>query len=104
MPNLEDLTIHAVVFKEGEWWIAQCLEYDLCTAQERLEDIPAELHRVVNLLILASHERGIEPFYGYSEAPRRFWHLYEAASEWPGPSPIAEDRGSAVAIDARLAA
>lgn len=104
MPILPDLKLHAVVYREGDWWIAQCLEYDLVTAQRQLNDIPGELQRVVNLLVSASHERGIEPFYGYSEAPRRFWRMYDEASEWPGQSPSESGQSSSVAIDARLAA
>ena len=71
--------ISAVLFREGEWWVAQCLEYDLATQARRLEDLPEELHRLLTNQMLASLEVGVEPFHGFARAPRRFWEMYERA-------------------------
>jgi len=98
MPESKDRTIRAVVYREGDWWIAQCLEVDLVTAQKRREDLPRELRRAVELLVAGAQQRGVEPFYGYGAAPLRFWKMYEAASEW---TDFASGSGG---IDARLAA
>lgn len=71
--------IRVVVFRSGEWWIARCLEYNLATQARRLEDMPAEIQRVLSLQITACQQRGVEPFAGFSPAPRRFWEMYERA-------------------------
>jgi hypothetical protein len=71
--------IRVVVFRSGEWWIAQCLEYNLATQARRLEDVPAEVHRVLHLQITASRQRGVEPFAGFAPAPGRYWDMYEQA-------------------------
>ena len=71
--------ISAVLFREAEWWVAQCLEYDLATQARRLEDLPQELNRLLRAQIQASLESGVEPFQGFPQAPRRFWEMYERA-------------------------
>ena len=103
MPSSEGLTIHIVVFPEGEWWIAQCLEYDLCTAQRRLEDLPAEIRRFLKVQILGSLELKIEPFSGFAPAPKRFWRMYEHAVAMADASSALETPTD-VAIEARIAA
>jgi hypothetical protein len=39
--------IKAVVFREGDWWIIQVLEYDLASQVRRLEDVPSHLRRLL---------------------------------------------------------
>ena len=90
-------TIRAVVFREGDWWIIQCLEYDLATQTRRLEDVPAEFQRLVLAQMAVNAERGVEPFHGFAEAPRKFWNLYERARRFVEPT-------GHLQIEARLAA
>jgi hypothetical protein len=71
--------IRAVIFQEGPRWVAQCLEYGLATQAARLEDLPHELMRLLAVQIAASLECGVEPFFGFSPAPRRYWEMYENA-------------------------
>jgi hypothetical protein len=97
--------IRAVVFKEGEWWIIHFLEYDLATGVRHLQDVPGEIQRCLLVLFAASRQLGIEPFYGYSPAPRRYWRMFEAAETQlatvqlelpaelgPGPEPRIDTR------------
>lgn len=100
-------TIRTVVFKSGDWWIIQGLEYDFATCTKRLEDVPGELRRWLLVLFAASQKYGIEPFTGYSPAPRRFWKMYETATPWPEPIPavdLPESPGLGPAVETRLAA
>lgn len=79
MRDVSGIRVRAVVFRSGEWWVAQCLEYDLATQARRLEDLPRELRRLLTVQILASLECGVEPFEGLAKAPARFWKMYENA-------------------------
>jgi hypothetical protein len=76
---MPEYTIHAVAFRRGDWWIAQCLEYRLSTQTRTLEELPYELERLLAVQIHASLARGIEPFAGFRPAPRRYWEMYERA-------------------------
>ena len=63
--------VRAVVFREGDWWVIQVLEYDLAGQVRRLEDVPSYLRRIFLGQIAANAAMGVEPFYGFSKAPRR---------------------------------
>jgi hypothetical protein len=44
--------LNAVVFQDGDWWVAQILEHNLVTAARGLEAIPAELERFLAVQIV----------------------------------------------------
>ncbi len=99
--------IRAVVYKDGPWWIIQGLDYDFVTLARRLEDVPASLQQFFSILFAASQQLGVEPFYGYSPAPRRYWEMYERAEPWAEDLPsieLPEDFGIVPVVDTRLAA
>jgi len=103
MPDPQEIKLRAVVFREGDWWIAQFLEYGLVTAQKRLEDIPGEIRRVLTVLLQGSLELGIAPFSGYRPAPRRFWEMFERATALAQMSSAGELPAN-VEIETRIAA
>lgn len=97
--------IRVVVFRDGKWWIVQGLDYDFVTLARSLDGVHGEIQRWLTALFAASRDRDIEPFYGYSKAPRRYWSLYEEAETWTGPFPpveLPEGLGSAPIVEARL--
>lgn len=99
--------IRAVVFKEDDWWILQGLDYDFVVAARTLDEMPVRVQRFLAVLFDASRQLGVEPFYGYSPAPRRFWSMYEAAGPWTEPLctvELPEDLGSTPVVETRLAA
>jgi hypothetical protein len=103
---MDPLRIRVVVFKDGEWWIIQGLEYDFVTLARHLEDVPGEIRRWLTVLFAASHQQGVKPFYGYTPAPRRFWKMYEEAQPLVDPLPsfdLPHDLGSVPVVESRLA-
>jgi hypothetical protein len=97
--------IRALVFKEGDWWIIQLLEYDLATQVRHLEDVPSEFRRLLLGQMAANATLGVEPFHGFSKAPRRFWEMYEQARPLVTPTSL-DGIGSEISprFEARLAA
>ena len=97
--------IRAVVFKEGDWWVIQVLDYDLATQVRRLEDVPDTFRRLILGQIAANAAMGFEPFHGFSKAPKRFWAMYEHAHSFVMPTRL-EDLEDEVSreYEARLAA
>ena len=71
--------ISAVVFQEGEWWSAQCLEYEITAQAKTLTDLRYELERVLVSQAAASIQLGQEPFEGLGAAPQKFWSMFENA-------------------------
>jgi hypothetical protein len=97
--------IRAVVFREGDWWIVQLLEYDLATQVRRLEDVPSEFRRLIVGQMEANAVLGVEPFHGFSRAPKRFWEMYERARTLVAPTPLGgAENETSPQYEARLAA
>lgn len=98
-----DFKLHAVAFREGEWWIVQFLEYGLCTAQKRLEDLPAEIRRFLKVQIQGSLALGIEPFANLLPAPQRFWKMFEEAGA-SKEIPLDLEASASIEVETRIAA
>ena len=71
--------INAIAFQEDGMWIAQCLEYNLVSCAETLQELPGELMRQVRSQIEADQRAGEAPFFGYKPAGPRYWAMYEEA-------------------------
>jgi len=99
---MSEPSIRAVVFKEGAWWIIQLLEYDLATQVRRLEDVPSEFRRLLLGQMEANATIGVEPFHGFSRAPKRYWEMYERARTLVAPTVL--DDETSPRYEARLAA
>ena len=85
----EPLTIRAVVFEDRGRWVAQCLEYDLCTSAEDRRELTRKLASQLRLQIMLDRVKGRSPFQGLSRAPQRFWDMYSANA----PEEVVQIRG-----------
>jgi hypothetical protein len=78
MPN--EHTIRTILFREGDWWVAQCLDVDLAAQAKNEADLYYELGRILVGRIMASEELGVDPFASLPPAPRRYWDMFFQAS------------------------
>jgi hypothetical protein len=72
--------IHVVIFRNGEWLIAQCLEHDIATQAHDVKELLHEAERILSAHILVADQGGSEPFAKIPKAPRRFWQMYKDAT------------------------
>jgi hypothetical protein len=79
MPTTDEHKIHAVIFRNGEWLIAQCLEHDIATQAHELKELLYDVERILSAHILVADQDGSEPFANLPKAPRRFWQMYKDA-------------------------
>jgi hypothetical protein len=84
MPPTND-AIHAVIFRNGEWLVAQCLEYDIATQARELRDLLNEVERIVAAHILVADKDGTTPFADIPKAPKQFWQMYKNAGSQAVP-------------------
>ncbi|HEX7185804.1 MAG TPA: hypothetical protein VF756_28525 [Thermoanaerobaculia bacterium] len=75
--------VRAVVFYDREWWVAQCLEHDLCTSSKKREELPRKLIAQLRTQIAADSLRGKRPFEDLPKAPEKFWRLYKKGVPLP---------------------
>ncbi|HEV2856012.1 MAG TPA: hypothetical protein VHC97_24710 [Thermoanaerobaculia bacterium] len=87
---VESLSIRAVVYQDGEWWIAQCLEYDLCTSAKDRGKLTRKLASQLRLQIVLDLAKGKKPFQDLPRAPQRFWEMYSGST----PDELVQIRGS----------
>ena len=107
--NTKPYGIRAVFFRDQQWWIAQCLEYDIATCATTLPDLNLELERLLQGHLVVATEHGVQPFAGLPPAPKRFWKLFESARARVEPvnplqSSEAADVLALTAIETRIAA
>lgn len=82
-----------VAFQEGEAWIAQCVDYDICTQGVDLTQARRRMSVALRCEAEYTMEKHGEMFAGLDAAPDYFAAMYEAAE-----SSLAGD------VDMRIAA
>jgi len=68
--------IRAVVFQEGEWLCAQCLEYDLVVQAKSLQQLSKALQRLIvgHVAVRLRHKQ--QPFRDLPRAPEKYWAMF----------------------------
>jgi hypothetical protein len=79
MSTSATIQVRAVLLEEGDWWAAQCLEYDIAAQAPSRAALVLELQRVLIAHITVSRELGREPFKNLPKAPQRYWDMFDAA-------------------------
>lgn len=99
--------IRAVVFQEGEWLCAQCLEYDLVAQAKSLPKLCRALQRLVIGHVAVRLQHGQRPFRDLPRAPAKYWTMFrESRLAIPAPMfklGVLKTRGVVVAPQVRIA-
>lgn len=68
--------IRAVVFQEGEWLCAQCLEYDLVAQAKSLQQLSKALQRLIvgHVVVRLRHKQ--QPFRDLPRAREKYWAMF----------------------------
>jgi hypothetical protein len=75
----ETTQIRAVIFREGDLWVAQCLEFDIGVQARDLGGLAERLHIAIGAEYRASTENAGKPFSGIDEAPKLFFDMWIGA-------------------------
>ena len=68
--------IRAVIFKEGDWWVGQCLEHDIAAQARTPKDLAYEIQRSIVGHVIISKQEGLVPFKKIPKAPSKYWKLF----------------------------
>jgi hypothetical protein len=60
-----------------EWWVAQCLEYDLATQARTLEGLKEAIGHLLDGRTAVGRKFGLAPFEGLPPAPEFYRRAYE---------------------------
>ena len=80
--------VRVVVFREGDWWVGQCLEYDIAAQAKTLSDLHYEFGRLLVGHYALATERGRPPFEDVPPAPERYWKLFDQAKSRLDREPV----------------
>ncbi len=64
--------LRVVIFQEGDWLCAQCLDYDIATQAKSLDDLRYDLERLMVGHIAISLKHGVKPFRHLQPAPKKY--------------------------------
>src|SRR4030095_6843016 len=67
--------IRAVVFQEGDWLCARCLEYDRVVQAKDLQQLSRALQRLIIGHVAVRLRHGQQPFRDLPRAPEKDWAL-----------------------------
>lgn len=99
--------IRTVLFQEGGWWVAQCLDVDIAAQAKTEADLEYELGRILFSHVMASEELGAVPFANLRPAPRRYWEMFFTAkaqsTTMPPFRPLADVPHSLPRVEMRAA-
>ena len=73
---MRDSRLRVVIFQEGEWLYAHCLEHDFATQAKSLSDLRSGLERLIAGHIAISLKHGLKPFRNVRRAPDKYWELF----------------------------
>lgn len=70
-----------IAFQEGDGWVAQCVEYDICTQGADLTQARRRMNVALRQEAKFTKEKHGEAFKGIDAAPDYFDAMYQAAEE-----------------------
>jgi hypothetical protein len=75
----EAIRIRAILFRDGELWVGQCLEYDIGAQASDLDQLHSRLLIAIDCERKESVARNGAPFAGIDRAPQHFFDMWEKA-------------------------
>ncbi len=72
-------SMHVLMFREGDWWVAQCLEIDLAAQAKTIDGLVYELGRVIVGTSVIRIENGLPGIEELPPAPEFYWKAYQRA-------------------------
>lgn len=81
----KNLQVRTVIFREGDWWVAQCLEFDLAAQAKTVKDLAYEIQRVIVGHMVVCKQEGIRPFEHLPKAPDKYWDMFNEGLELSPP-------------------
>jgi hypothetical protein len=73
--------LRVVAFREGDCWIAQCVEYDLCVQGNDIAQAKRRMEALIRLEAQHTLEQNGELFAGIDPAPDYFASMFDGAEE-----------------------
>lgn len=82
-------SLRVVIFREGDAWVAQCLEFDIYAKASNLDDLRARMIATLDAEASYSRSKGRQPFAGIDPAPQHYQAMWDQRSSFSKPERLA---------------
>jgi hypothetical protein len=83
-PAKAKIDVRVVAYKEGDTYVAQCLEHDICVQAPTLSALQRRFDKVIIASFCACSENNTAFNDAFPPAPREFWDMYDRAETLVG--------------------
>ena len=73
----KEFNLRVLFRREGEGWVAQCLEYDIVAQGSTLDKAKHRMQRTLIGQIIVDVKHGREPYEGIKQAPILYWREFD---------------------------
>jgi hypothetical protein len=102
MPEIGQIRV--LVTKEGDYWVAQCLEYDIGAQARDPNDLPKRLMAALEAQRQETIKRHGRPFAGINRAPDHFFEAWDKRNRMFKPTELKLSDDPQIAVELALAA
>ncbi len=90
-PTVNQLKLRVLLLKDGEFWVAQCLEFDLAAQGSTIAEAQQSFVRTFVMQALVDSQAGKQPFADFKPAPAWYAMRYDEAQEQEFARPLSLD-------------
>ena len=83
-----DFSLSILMFREGNGWIAQCLEYDITAQGNGDQAVKDSFEKTFVGQVIVDIIHGKKPLEGISRAPKMYWDRIANTSGCPERKPV----------------
>jgi hypothetical protein len=98
MSKVKKSMIRVIVFQDGDSWVAQCLEHDICAQAADLEELRSRIDATIEAEAEYSKRKGTKPFDGIDPAPKHYHDMWERRSAFTSAATSEIDTGRSVEL------
>lgn len=84
-PASNKLSVRVIVFPEGNYLVAQCLEHDIAAQGTNMQELREAFAQTFFGHIKLAIDHNQKPFANLGKAPSRYWKLWETGNEFKEP-------------------
>jgi hypothetical protein len=82
----EHQQVRVLIIREGDYWVAQCLEYDIGAQARDFDELRDRVAATVQAELEETVRRHGRAFYGIDPSPQYFHDLWDRRAKRFGPS------------------
>lgn len=87
-PRTLDFKLSVVLLREGEAWVAQCLEYDIAAQGKTIQDAKHAFALTFAGQVAVDLHHKTEPLSAFSQAPPEYWEQFRKGERLAERQPI----------------